>query len=80
MGRSKLGAEYKKPSDYTYDYPENRELGKQLVSGDIGFIAKTLGYKSRYVMCVLRLGNRNNEKIKTIARKLIALRDEISKS
>ena len=65
---------------YLYDYPANRELGKQLFNGDIDFIAKTVGYAPRYVRQVLKSGIRNNEKIKTIARKLIALRDEISNS
>lgn len=80
MGRPKLGAEYKKPSDYTYDFPENREIGKKLIHGDVWFIAKTVDCSRRYVSQVLKNGTRNNEKIKAIARKLIALRDEITNS
>ena len=80
MGRPKLGAEYKKISDYTYDYPENREIGSRLFNGDIGFIAQQVGCSAFYVRQVLNTGVRNNEKIKTIARNLIALRDEISNS
>ena len=80
MGRPKLGAEYKKPTDYTYDYPENREIGKKMIHGDAWFIAKTTGFSTSYVSDVLKEGIRNNERIKTIACKLIALRDEITNS
>lgn len=80
MGRQKIGTEYKKPTDYKYDFPENREIGKQLIHGDIAFISKTVGCSSSLVKHVLTVGDRNNEKIKTIARKLIALRSEITNS
>ena len=80
MGRPKLGTEYKKPADYTYDYPKNRQIGDKLHHGDMLFIAKTLGYSGKYVAQVLKNGERNNEKIKTIAGKLIAMRDEIINS
>ena len=80
MGRPKIGAEYKKPSDYTYDYTENRAIGARLFKGDIGFIAEKVGCSTYYVCQVLYRGTRTNEKILTIARKLIALREEISNS
>ncbi|MEI6898668.1 MAG: hypothetical protein WCL00_02225 [Bacteroidota bacterium] len=63
---------------YLYDYPENREIGAKLNIGDAVFIAKTVGCHVQYVRQVLKRGVRNNEKIKKIALKLIALREEIS--
>ena len=67
MGRPKLGAEYKKPSDYTYDYPANREIGKWITWKDKAHIAAKTGYTRDYVndWCV---GRRRNDKIESLAR------------
>lgn len=74
-GRPRIGKELKKPSDYTYDYPENRKLGAKLVSGDISFIAANTGHSISYVHAVLREGTRNNDKIIAFARKVVAMRE-----
>lgn len=54
MGRPKLGKEYKKPSDYTYDYPENRRYEKMLIKGDVKRIALTLSLTDNYIRQMLR--------------------------
>jgi len=77
MGRPKIGEKYKKPSDYTYDYPENRAIGKKLFNGDFSFIANRTGYSKGYVWRVLIKGIRNNKEIIDLACKLNSLRDEV---
>lgn len=49
MGRPKLGEEYKKPSDYSYDFPEQREFSEGLILGDIKIIADKLIMSDTYV-------------------------------
>ncbi|MCK9422979.1 MAG: hypothetical protein M0Q38_10300 [Bacteroidales bacterium] len=75
MGRKKLSLELKKSRRYNYDYPENRKIGTKLISGDLKFIAGKTGYTSTYISQILRKGIRNNERVKTIALKLIELRE-----
>jgi hypothetical protein len=72
MGRHKLGAEYKKPSDYHYDYPENKEVAKHLCDEDRKLIAIHTAYTLGYVndWC---LGRRKNKKIETLARYLMRI-------
>lgn len=40
MGKPRIGTELKKPSDYTYDYPEQRVLAKKLRKGDLEIVAR----------------------------------------
>ncbi|MEI6899315.1 MAG: hypothetical protein WCL00_05515 [Bacteroidota bacterium] len=49
MGRPRIGSELKKPSDYSYDYPGNREIAKNLTADDKLFIAFRAGTSIRYV-------------------------------
>jgi peroxiredoxin len=67
MGRPKLGAKYKKPTDYKYDYPEQRILAKDLLSDDKVRIAELSGYSISYIKdwCV---GTRKNAVIERYAR------------
>lgn len=67
MGRPKLGAEYKKPSDYSYDYPEQRDIAKCLLTDDLVRIAELTGYSISYIRgwCA---GTRNNNEIERHAR------------
>ena len=66
MGRPKLGTEYKKPSDYKYDYPYQREVTKHLTWEDKVLIASRTGYTIRYVRCWCA-GTRKNKDIEKIA-------------
>jgi len=49
MGRPRIGTELKKPSDYTYDYPENREVSKHLTPEDKIFIVHKTGYSYTHI-------------------------------
>jgi hypothetical protein len=49
MGRPRLGKELKKPSDYTYDYPDQRELAAGLHHGDITRLAAATGYSASMI-------------------------------
>ena len=73
MGRPKLGAEYKKPSDYYY--PANREIAKRLVHQDKVFIASKTGVSLDYVRswCV---GRRRNAQVDELARRIVRLNIE----
>lgn len=72
MGRPRLGTELKKPSDYKYDYPANREVARWLTSDDKVQIAFRTGYALGYVKhwCI---GNRRNASIDALARKIARL-------
>jgi len=72
MGRPKLGTEYKKPSDYHYDYPKNRKIFKHLSWEDKQLISHKTGYTTRYV-CFWGLGTRKNKRIEEWARKIAIL-------
>jgi hypothetical protein len=72
MGRPKIGTEFKKPSDYHYDYPENREISKHLSFEDKKLIAARTGYKITYVRCWGH-GKRRNRRIEEIARLIMRL-------
>jgi hypothetical protein len=62
---------------YIYDYPANREVGKQLSASDWRRIAKKTGYTPDFVYKVLKLGIRNNEKIIKAALRLICLYNKL---
>jgi hypothetical protein len=62
---------------YIYDYPENREIGKQLSASDWRRIAKKTGYTPDFVYKVLSLGIRNNKKIVKTAQRLICLYNKL---
>jgi len=72
MGRKKLGAEYKKPSDYHYDYPSNREVSKHLTIEDKHLIAARTGFSYTYVNDWCK-GKRRNRSIEGWARKVMPL-------
>lgn len=69
MPRPRLGPELKKPSDYHYDFPQQREIAAHLSASDIMYIAKRLKYTRRtiYYWCE---GLRRNAKIEQIAKLL----------
>lgn len=69
MGRPKLGAEYKKPSDYHYDYPEQREITRYLETKDRAWIISRSGYSAGYVRQWFR-GKRRNAFIRELALKI----------
>ncbi len=62
---------------YIYDYPENREIGKQLSWKDFTRIASKTGYSTDFVYRCLKLGTRTNEKIKKTALRLICLYNKL---
>jgi len=59
---------------YKYDYPENRKVGKEILSGERKLIADTTTLSVSYVSDVLN-GKRRNEHVINVAKDLIALRD-----
>jgi len=69
MGRPKLGTEYKKPSDYHYDYPINRKIFKHLSIEDKRLISDKTGYTIQYVR-YWGLGTRKNKSIEELARRI----------
>jgi hypothetical protein len=75
MGRPKLGAEYKKPSDYTYDYPKNREIAKHLDVQDRIILCQMTGFSKGYIndWC---LGRRKNKRIGDMAVRIANLNIE----
>jgi|GEM_PF-4916190 len=75
MGRPKLGTEYKKPSDYKYDYPDQRVVAIHLTWEDKTFIAEKTGYKISYVGDWCR-GKRKNTDIEKFAVLLASLNVE----
>lgn len=66
MGRPRIGENLKKPSDYSYDYPEQREIAKMLLANDRRMIAEATGYSTGYIgdWC---LGIRKNARIMELA-------------
>lgn len=67
-------------SKYAYDYPENRDIGKKLISGDLTFISKATGYSYGYIVMVLVNGVRHNEKIVQFALQLLESREKLLNS
>ena len=72
MGRPKLGAEYKKPSDYIYDYPENRKVSRHLTIDDKHLISARTGFSYSYVSGWCR-GERRSRPIEEWARRIARL-------
>jgi len=62
---------------YIYDYPENREIGKQLSWRDLVRIAKKTGLSADFVYRVLKKGTRRNDKITKTALRLICLYNKL---
>jgi len=77
MGRKKLGKHYKKPSDYTYDYPEQRELAKTLRISDKSYIARLTGYSETHISYMCDGKRRMKPEVKQIIEKLNLMRREI---
>lgn len=67
MGRPRLGKELKKPSDYSYDYPENREMGKYIQNRDRKLLASITGYDIGLIHKILNGKRYMNEKVKKYA-------------
>lgn len=69
-GRPRIGTELKTPKDYTYDYPTNREIAKDLVYGDRQTIANHTGFSRKYIdqWCA---GIRRSQKIEQAAKQLV---------
>ena len=55
---------------YVYDYPEYREIGKNLSAEDIALIATQTGKTREMVWLVLRRGRRRNRQIVELGRRL----------
>ncbi len=72
MGRPKLGTEYKKPSDYTYDYQGNREVSKHLSREDKQLICSRTGFSVAYVRQWCQ-GRRRSRSIEEWARRIMKL-------
>jgi len=66
-----------KKSKYSYNYPVNRELGERLYSGDLKLIAQKTNFSYDYVMRVLKMGTRTNQKIISTAKRLICLKGKL---
>jgi hypothetical protein len=66
MGRPRLGENLKKPSDYSYDYPAQREIAKQLLFDDKIRMAETSGLTIRTVRCWCE-GTRKNARLMELA-------------
>jgi hypothetical protein len=66
MGRPRIGEELKKPSDYSYDYPEQREIAKYLLSDDKIRMTQISGLSPRMVNNWCE-GNRKNTKLMELA-------------
>ena len=64
-----------KPTDYSYDYPENRRIGKYITFKDIKEIALSTGYNERYVYQVFK-GTRKNKTILNEGRKRLKMHIE----
>jgi len=78
MGRPRIGIELKKPSDYTYDYPEVRAMGELLDPLDKNLIADKTGYSYSYITSVCD-GKRKNMTIEEWIRKIAHLNLEKKK-
>lgn len=58
---------------YMYDYPEYREIGKDLSAEDIALIASQTGKTREMVWLVLRRGRRRNRQIVELGQRLAAI-------
>lgn len=58
---------------YVYDYPEYREIGKDLSAEDIALIAAQTGKTREMVWLVLRRGRRRNRQIVELGRRLASV-------
>ena len=72
MGRPRIGKELKKPSDYKYDFPGNREISSFLTPNDKNQIAYRTGYCIRTVHYWCQ-GVRRNARIEEWARRMARL-------
>ena len=69
----------KTKKQYTYDYPEQRELCTDLISGDQPYIAKLTGYTTETIrlMC---LGKRKMQpKVEKLVKKILKFRNNLTK-
>jgi hypothetical protein len=49
-----------KQKKYTYDYPQNREIGKKLNAADLQLMAAVLGFSTTYMRHIFLQGKRTN--------------------
>ena len=68
MGRPRIGETIKKPSDYTYDYPEQREIARYILMDDRKRMAELTGYSMTHISdwCT---GQRKNDILMQLALK-----------
>lgn len=71
-----MSQKYKKPRKYSYDYPENRELGKDLTIDDRQWIADRLGKHPSYIYYIFVAGTRTNTKAIELAKIIIRQKQE----
>jgi hypothetical protein len=67
---------YKKAPKYTYDYPENRELGKDLTDEDRKWIADKVKKTPFYIYRIFVVGDRNNKKAVDLAHIIVKQKRE----
>jgi len=79
MGRPKIGSEYKKSSDYKYDFPENRQISLFLRRGDKSIIAEKTGYTLQAIRKICKGERRMKPEIKQVIEQLILVNEQISK-
>lgn len=68
-GRPRIGAELKKPNCYSYDYPSNREIAKNLGQEDKKIIAQETGFSLKYIYQWCQ-GKRRSTKIEALAKQI----------
>jgi hypothetical protein len=69
---SRTGKPFKTWRDYTYSYPDHRELAKGLRLGDIKEIAEKTNYSIDLVYAVIN-GKRQNKEILDMIKKYVKL-------
>ncbi|MBI9055481.1 MAG: hypothetical protein JEY96_16785 [Bacteroidales bacterium] len=68
----------KKKGTYSYYYPEQVELFKDLESGDVSYIARKVGKSRQYIDLVSKGKRKITPTVKKVVEKLTSLRKEIS--
>jgi hypothetical protein len=74
-----MAQKYKKGPRYTYDYPENREIGKLLNVEDRKRIAESLEKDPSYIYHIFVMGDRTNQKAIDLAKIIIEQKQEFER-
>lgn len=74
-----MAQNHKKTRKYTYDYPENRELGKLLSAADRIRIAKVIDKHPNYIYYIFVTGTRTNEKAIELAKIIVEQKQEFQR-